>query len=295
MKNLLVIVLALAAIAGGVWKFYLAPQQEKEKAELAQRLKADEDARKAADDAKKAELSKLAESAKSKSIDFSKDKPVKVDTSAQLAELEKTCIQRQDDLKKLKAEAGKYTAALQDWEKKNPYELGTIKEYQDRASKARDAMIETAKAIETKKQALTLAQNEHRKAASQMRTGRSAKAAIGWRYMKEPEGVSRPMCDFPKNSHNGPTILVYSKDTRNEDAAAVVQTKIDGINQEIATAVTQYNTQKAEIAKIKDEYKTALESKQAEFKPAIEKFNAELKDIKQNIEAIKPVINTANN
>lgn len=268
MKNALLIVLVLAAIAGGVWKFYIVPQQEKENAKIAaaEKVKAEaqakEDAIKAEEQRKKELAAKAEADAKAKA------------QATEQANAQKSTVlsQKQDELKRLKAEANVYSLALQDWDKKNPQDVTTIKEYQDRAIKVRDAMIESAKVIDAKKQALTLAQNEVKSAAGQMRTARTAKDAKGWRYMKEPEGTCHKL-PVPTKNTKGPTMLVYDKDTRNEDNAAANQKKVDAINKEISAAQAQYDSQKSELGKIKADYKAALESKISSFKPQIEKVS----------------------
>lgn len=282
MKNLLLIVLALAAIAGGVWKFYIVPQQEKENAKIAaaEKAKAEAQAKEDAinaEEQKKKELAAKAEAdAKAKALADADAEKAKAQAADQANAQKSTILsQKQDELKKLKAEANVYSLALTDWDKKNPQDVAAIKEYQDRAIKARDAMIESAKVIESKKQALTLAQNEVKSAAGQMRTGRTAKDAKGWRYMSEPQGTCHKL-PVPTKNTKGPTMLVYPKDTRNEDEAAANQKKVDAINKELATAQTQYDSQKSELAKIKEDYKKALESKLSGFKPQIEKASQEL-------------------
>jgi DNA repair exonuclease SbcCD ATPase subunit len=285
MKDLVLVTLALAAIAGGIWKFYWIPNQEKEKAEISQRLKTEEDS-KQAEEKKKPEPAKKIEAENNTKVE-----DTKADTSdltQKLAKLEKSYNQKQEELKKVKIEANKYSLTLADWDKKSLQDIETIKEYQDMAIKARDAMIETAKVVATKKQALTLAQNEQRKESGQLRNARTVKEAIGWRYMSEPAGTCHKL-PVPTKNTTGPTMLVYKKDTRAQDAQELVQKKIDGINKELAAAEAQYKGFKTETLRIKDEYKEAIEVKLAEIKSNIEKLNTELKEIKHDIDANKTV------
>jgi len=316
MKNLVVIILVLTAIAAGTWIFYPVPQQKKEDSEITVHIEADENVKAVAAalpkpvkidnstqrteiaktyNQKQDELKKLKDEAEdeaetkteaeTEAAVLHEPKPVKIDNSAQIAELTKTCNQKQNELKKLKDEANKYTIALKNWDQKSPDEVDTLKEYQNKASKIKVEMIEDAKTVESKKQELTLAQRAERKAGSQLRAGRSVKEAIGWRYMKEPKGVCHPMSSFPQNSHKGPTMLVYEKDTRNENNAAVNHMNTDDIKQEFNCLNVDYNKHKADIAKIKDDYKSALESKLAEFKPQVDKLSQEISELQKAIDA----------